>query len=262
MKDMGAAGKIREIRRLLDELESEISPGLSPGEFARKHIRPPDALPYTRRASAGFDVWDALREADGCGGGKVRLLYSGYEIESGPRDSEYRSGWTREHAWPQSRGGGPGGMTTSSPGMGTDAHNLFAADISVNSARSNKHFRELGEAGAPVIDRSPMSGHDGKLLARTSADSWEPPGFSKGVVARAVMYMACAYAGRVRLVESVPDQADGALARLSDILEWNRRYPPTDRERRRNDVVEKFQGNRNPFIDDPALAGAVDWDKI
>ncbi|MDD5628471.1 MAG: endonuclease, partial [Elusimicrobia bacterium] len=28
-------------------------------------------------------------------------------------------------------------------------------------------------------------------------------------------------------------------------------------EKRRNDLVEEFQGNRNPFIDDPALADRI-----
>lgn len=257
--------KINEIRKLLDELEMELNTNkspdnkLSPEQFAKKYITQPVLLPYTRQASSGFDVWDVLREADGEGEDKIKLLYSGYVIDCGPRDAEYRSGWTREHAWPRSRGGKNEGMTTDSPGMGTDAHNLFAADISINSARSNKHFRELRGEGIPVVDNSPMSG-DGKLLAKTSTDSWEPPEFSKGIVARAVLYMACAYPERIRLIEETPQRTDGTLGKLSDILDWNRSYPPTDRERRRNYVVEKYQGNRNPFIDDPTLANEIDFE--
>jgi endonuclease I len=105
-----------------------------------------------------------------------------------------------------------------------------------------------------------MAGHSGRLLARTSPDAWEPPDCSKGAVARALMYMACAYADRVRLVEGASEEP-GALGSLSDVLEWNRRHPPTDRERRRNDAVERYQGNRNPFIDLPSLADTIDWAK-
>ena len=40
-------------------------------------------------------------------------------------------------------------------------------------------------------------------------------------------------------------------------LEWNRQDPPDAAERRRNDMVEAFQGNRNPYIDNPELADQV-----
>lgn len=236
---------------------------LTPARFAAARMRAPACLPYTRRAEdGGHDTWDAIREADAVrpGADEIRLIYSGYEIAPGDRDSEYLAGWTREHAWPKSRGGGAESMSTATPGMGTDLHNLFAADASVNSARSNKCFDELDDWGEPVVDRSPMSGNDGRLLARTSPEAWEPPAFSKGVLARAVLYMASMYADRLRLIDRQPlgDEA-GALGRLSVILDWNRRHPPTDREIHRNDVVERFQGNRNPFIDEPQLADTVCW---
>lgn len=253
------------IRRTLDEIERDAAGEgegererggrMTPAEFGRARIRPPAPLPYTRPAAAGQDVWDVLRLADaGRAPGTVRLLYTGYEVAAGERDGEYAAGWTREHAWPRSRGGD---MSTASPGRGTDAHNLFAADSSVNSARSNRHFCDLPD-GEPVVDRSPAAGHDGVLLARTAADAWEPPDSAKGAVARALLYMACAYAGDLRLVEERGD-APGELGVLSAVLRWNDMFPPDERERRRNDVVERAQGNRNPFVDDPALARAVDW---
>jgi deoxyribonuclease-1 len=30
---------------------------------------------------------------------------------------------------------------------------------------------------------------------------------------------------------------------------WDRKYPPSDQEYRRNDRIEALQGNRNPWID-------------
>ncbi len=148
-------------------------------------------------------------------------------------------------------------MSTSSPGIGTDLHNLFAADKSVNSARQNKHFASL-PGGKAVVDRSPMAGGDGALLARTSAEAWEPPDASKGEVARAALYMACMYAGRLSLVRGFGD-SPGQMGDLSDLLDWNASFPPTSRERRRNDAVERFQGNRNPFTDDPLSADQIEW---
>lgn len=253
--------RLAQIRRILDDIERDAGSEAgvearkqSPAEFGRARMTAPTPLTYTKSASSGVDVWDVLRFADGGSSpGTVRLLYSGYEIDPGDRDAEYAAGWTREHAWPRSRGE----MRTNAAGRGTDAHNLFAADRSVNSARSNKHFNNLPD-GEPVIDRSPAAGEGGALLARTSDKFWEPPDFCKGAVARALLYMACMYADDLRLVEE-PSDEPGELGVLSVVLSWNEDFPPDDREMRRNDVVERAQGNRNPFIDAPALAHSVDW---
>ena len=252
---------------------------------------PPACLPYTAPAREGgppcSDAWDGVALADAAEGSAidaaegsavdsavdaaegsrasapgrqrlVSLLYSEIAVPAGPRDGEYaEGGWTREHAWPQSRGAGR--MGTGAPGMGTDLHNLFAADQSVNSARGNKHFAEL-PGGMPVVDRSPLlPGSDGRLLARASARAWEPPDGCKGAVARALLYMACQYSpDGLRLVDGF-GEGPGELGRLSDVLAWNARFAPTARERRRNDVVEGLQGNRNPFVDDPGAADSIAW---
>ena len=40
-------------------------------------------------------------------------------------------------------------------------------------------------------------------------------------------------------------------------LKWNREDPPDEWEQSRNDRVEHYQGNRNPFIDEPDLADRI-----
>ena len=47
------------------------------------------------------------------------------------------------------------------------------------------------------------------------------------------------------------------IGHLCELLEWNRSYPPTPFEKRRNDRVMELQGNRNPFIDQPSWADEV-----
>ncbi len=41
---------------------------------------------------------------------------------------------------------------------------------------------------------------------------------------------------------------------LSTPLAWSQQNPPDAAERARNEVVNSFQGNRNPFIDHPQWA--------
>jgi endonuclease I len=43
------------------------------------------------------------------------------------------------------------------------------------------------------------------------------------------------------------------ISKIKTYMLWNRIDPPDDDEKRRNDLVYKYQGNRNPFIDNPEL---------
>ena len=203
-------------------------------------------------------MWDSLVVLDQAPGDptKVRLIYSGCNIDPGPRNNEYAAGWTREHIWPKSHGGP---MTTHSPGIGTDLLNLAAADASVNSQRNDRDFKDLPDtADNFVVDTSPIAGCTGQTLARVEPGFWEPPSRTKGFVARALMYMACEYSDRgLRLVDHATDSGSLELGMLSDILKWNRQFPPEPWEVRRNDEAEKIQQNRNPFIDNPAYADLI-----
>eukprot|EP00438_Fugacium_kawagutii_P029385 Skav213037 [mRNA] locus=scaffold844:526858:527703:+ [translate_table: standard] len=99
-----------------------------------------------------------------------------------------------------------------------------------------------------------------KRLCLVSKQSWEPPDAAKGTVARALMYMACMYCDRgLRLVEGCTENRSMHLGNLPAIQRWAAQFPPTQHERRRNDIAQELQGNRNPFIDDPKLYAAVQW---
>ena len=157
-------------------------------------------------------------------------------------------------------------MTTTSPGIGTDLHNLACVDCSVNSARSNKMY-DFG--GHVVIDNSPPPGYHGStrkytIDALSDADSFEPPDAAKGFVARAVFYMASVYSRNDQdqpFLNLGEDSDAGAfrLGKLSTLLQWNSLFPPTSWEKTRNCIIAKYQGNKNPFIDTPSLANHINW---
>ncbi len=49
-----------------------------------------------------------------------------------------------------------------------------------------------------------------------------------------------------------------SMAKLSTLLGWHRRFPPTEAERKRNHTIyTTYQGNRNPFIDNPLFVDQV-----
>ena len=47
------------------------------------------------------------------------------------------------------------------------------------------------------------------------------------------------------------------LGTLDMYQRWNQEDPVTAEERRRNNVIEQLQGNRNPFIDEPDRARSL-----
>lgn len=152
----------------------------------------------------------------------------------------------REHVWAKSHG-----QFVDLRPMDGDAHNLHAADASVNQTRLNFDFDNV-EGGTYVAEADAYYG----------GDAFEPADREKGAVARTLMYMAVRYEGTngeidLQLADNIGTSPAAKHGKLSTLLEWNRDFPPTDYERRRNDRVEQCQGNRNPFIDNPAFADLI-----
>lgn len=157
--------------------------------------------------------------------------------------------WNREHVWPKSRG-----FDKEQDTAYTDLHHLRAADRSVNSARNTRSFDMCDEFFFDNDKTVPTP-------SRYSANwTWEPPDQTKGDIARMLFYMAVRYEGPdydLELVDEVVPRGskEPLMGKLSTLLEWHRFDPVDDMERRRNDLIQnKYQGNRNPFIDHPEWA--------
>ncbi len=208
--------------------------------------------PYS---SSSTDVWDILKETDRDPNNpdNVILIYSGLSVNAA---QEYNNGngWTREHVWAKSRGE----LSTTSPGPGTDVHNLKPANPTMNSLRSNRWFAECSD---PVYLNGVFTG----CYYSTTDWLWKPRDQVKGDVARIIFYMAVRYEGDngepdLEVIDSIPSDKHTTLpihAKLSDLLKWNREDPPDDFERHRNDVIYSYQHNRNPFIDHPEYADMI-----
>jgi endonuclease I len=96
--------------------------------------------------------------------------------------------------------------------------------------------------------------YENKAGAKRGNGVFEPPDAVKGLVARKQLYFYARYKdsrmfGRTSVVYW--------NQQIELFLKWNRQFPPDAVEMRRNDLAEKWQGNRNPFIDDHTLADRV-----
>jgi endonuclease I len=212
-----------------------------------------NTLPYTADDSADDDVWNALAHVDYGGNNTVRLIYSSISVPAQPHGTT--TTWNREHLWPSSRGVDHSGSDF------TDIHHLRAADWNINSARNNLYF------GNCVSDNCQSPAHS-EAANDTAKDStiFTPPFAVRGDIARALFYMDVRYSVSSNTNEvdlQLTDCPDGSsekhqMAYLSVLLQWHTDDRVSVQEVQRNDrVCERWQGNRNPFVDFPDLAQAI-----
>ncbi len=222
--------------------------------------------PYTSNST---DTWDILQESDQDPNenNNMMLVYTGRSQDKGYRDgsgnySQYENGngtqsnsWNREHIWPKSHG-----FPDEDDNAYTDVHNLKPCDRSVNSSRGTKDYDFGGNQHAEASD------------CLTDSDSWEPPDYVKGDIARILFYMVIRYDPGIdhenntfdlELVDyTTPNNTDPILGKLSSLLDWHLSDPVDDFEINRNEIIFGYQENRNPFIDHPNLVNYLWGDNI
>ncbi len=140
-----------------------------------------------------------------------------------------------EHVWPQSRFVGGKERRFQK----TDLHHLFPVLSPINSRRANHLFGDVSHSVKEVCDGA-FSG-----LGKSGHKVFEPRDEVKGDVARAVFYFSVRYGAKLA------DYSEKVLKK------WNQLDPVDDWEKERNDLIEGFQGNRNPFVDDPSLVSKI-----
>ena len=230
-------------------------------------------FPYT---AGSTDTWNILADAqeDPCDSGRILTIYKN---DSEPKQTGGNSFYNREHVWPRSWGipdDGPSNYPF------TDCHMLRFADDGYNSSRSNKPFR-FCSSGCSRFSTTGSCGEGGTNGSYPSDSNWTTGSFTngswevwqnrRGDIARIMFYMDIRYEGGqhgvtsfnepnleltddIALINSANTGNNELLAYggiLTDLLVWHAQDPVDDFERRMNDRVYSYQGNRNPFIDHP-----------
>lgn len=219
------------------------------------HIR----YPYS---SADLDTWDILEEAqqDPTDPGKIIDIYENHSYVKG-------GVYNREHTWAKTYGFG---TLTDENSAYTDTHHLFLCNPDYNSHRGNSPFEDCtgGCSQDPTVF-NPANGQGGTGIANLyTASSYEVWPFRRGDVARAQFYMAIRYEGGthdatgfsepdLELIDGPLTTGQPFMGQLSTLLEWHAADPVDAEERARNDLIYSYQGNRNPFVDNPQWVTAI-----
>jgi len=109
--------------------------------------------------------------------------------------------------------------------MQADMHNLYPAIGAVNALRSNYRY-------SAVANGYDLGGCE--MIISSKEKRVVPPDAAKGIVARVSLYFAETY-GRYKLSDS----------QRKLFLAWDRKFPVTNQECKRNSLIEKTQGNVN-----------------
>ena len=196
-----------------------------------------------------------LREADEDpnNAGNIILTYTGNSIDKFDFSSNLEPDfWNREHVWPKSHGEFDNGDPFEEPAY-TDAHNLKPVDSSINTFRGEKDFDNGGEV---VLNGSV------ETSCYSTSSTFEPRDEVKGDIARIILYMDVRYEGgsgepNLVVVDGLTTYPYPQIGDKATLLEWHTQDPPDAFEKRRNDVIFKWQGNRNPFIDYPDFVNYI-----
>jgi endonuclease I len=232
------------------------------------------AFPYSSTAAGSIDTWDILNlaEQDPVDPGMILDKYKN------ARYTKITGGtgiYNREHSWPNSYGFPSNGDVPY-----TDCHHLFATNTQYNSNRGSDPFGTCS-SGCSENPTDLNYGYGGGSGTYPGNSNWSSPSTRtyevwnrrRGDLARAQLYMDVRYEGGTHAVngQSEPQliltdnlsliagtsSGTAYMGRLSTLLQWHLADPVDDDERARNDVIESYQGNRNPFIDHPEWVECV-----
>ena len=160
--------------------------------------------------------------------------------------------YNREHIVPQSL------FNEGSP-MKNDIHFIRATDGKVNGMRSNYPFGKVGSASFTSLNGSKLGSSSSSGFSGTV---FEPIDEFKGDVARMVFYFVTRYQSKLSTFSTGNMLGSSAFPglqtwELNVLLAWHNQDPVSQAEINRNNASYTFQGNRNPFIDNPNYVNQI-----
>ncbi len=155
--------------------------------------------------------------------GYVECVYTGRKLKTNCEPNA--TNMNLEHTWPQSKG---------AVGVAkADLHHLFPTDSKANGRRGNYPF---GYVSRPTWEQGG---------SKTDGDVFDVRPEQRGNTARAIFYFA------VRYGKQISDAEESALRK------WHKEDPVDAAEKKRNDRIQNFQNNRNPFVDRPEFVEMI-----
>lgn len=191
----------------------------------------------TGAISLGYDAArDRMFETvDDYGSDTIECVYIGRKIYAPTRTIAQNLNFNTEHTWPQS-------FFNENEPMKSDLHHLFPTDAVPNNSRANYPF------GFVVSNITYQNG--GSKLGRDASNNivFEPRDQHKGNAARSIFYFVLRHQNWESYL---------ALPQETALRQFNVIDTVDSRERLRNDRVQQFQHNRNPFADHPEMIDRI-----
>lgn len=181
-------------------------------------------------------------------GGLVTCIYTGFTQPASV--TTFPDPINTEHTVPQS-------LFNSQLPMRSDLHHLYPTHMLANTRRGSLPFGEnpdnqvdewLVSIGNTYSESSSIPSSDINDYSEVIFnEAFEPREVQKGNVARAIFYFYTMY----------PETEGGieAIAELNTLYDWHQMDPPDALEVERDEEIQMFQGNYNPYIRIPELVG-------
>lgn len=160
--------------------------------------------------------------------------------------------YNREHIIPQSL------FEKKSP-MRNDIHFVVPSDGKVNGVRNNFPF---GVVASPTYTSTNGSKLGKNTTQGYSETVFEPINEFKGDIARMIFYFVTRYENQLGNFKTGNILGGSAYPgiepwQLNVLLDWHKSDPVSQREIERNNAAFAYQGNRNPYIDQPNWVGQI-----
>ncbi|MDM1061844.1 endonuclease [Empedobacter falsenii] len=164
--------------------------------------------------------------------------------------------YNREHIIPQN-------VFSENKPMVSDAFHIWPTDGKVNGMRNNFPYGVVGNVTYTSQNGSKLGNNlNSGYSAGYSGTVFEPIDEFKGDIARAYFYFATRYqendiqSWSYVMFNGTKDKVFTDTF-LKILMTWHLNDPVSDREKDINNLIYRYQGNRNPFIDHPEYAEKI-----